>query len=331
MLIILERFARGGVEDVLKSYLEYGIFDASITRLVVKKTSLSPAEISSFVGLPRSSVYVLSGSDKGIEEKIFENFSNLYLINLRGLLLSLRLLGMINVLKARKFWHVHGSIFNSTSYFRNIIKLIFYKFISMFFQLITVSRRNTNYLKRFHIDVTWSPNSFPSPRTDATPIQSYDFVVASRLEPDKYLENALELFWQFRENHPDKTSCLTIYGEGSLRNYLCELAISLGIDKFVFFKGYNENWLSEVNSRSIYLQVNSNEAFGLSCFKSARIGAVVIAPNELSEEYAGLSSMRAFYFDDAFTLAMIARSLPIILENGLLTWEINWIKECFSD
>ncbi len=99
-------------------------------------------------------------------------------------------------------------------------------------------------------------------------------VTSGRLEEQKNHAMTIRAFAQFHNNHPDFT--LEIFGEGSLEGELKQLAGDLGVDDFVFFKGFSSNALEHVRTASAFVMSSRFEGLSNSMLEALAMGVPTV-------------------------------------------------------
>jgi glycosyltransferase involved in cell wall biosynthesis len=113
--------------------------------------------------------------------------------------------------------------------------------------------------------------------SDAFPQFDKIALIASRLEPEKSLEDALVAFSIAQRVHP--RTGLLIAGEGSLRARLEAKARSLGIaDKTIFLGWQSREELAGLYAiADVYLSASLYEGYGLSLVEAAQAGVPIVS------------------------------------------------------
>lgn len=114
-------------------------------------------------------------------------------------------------------------------------------------------------------------SSVPEPYTGA---RRKVIVTSGRLEEQKNHAMTIRAFAQFHKNHPDFT--LEIFGEGSLEGELKQLAGDLGVDDFVFFKGFSSNALEHVRTASAFVMSSRFEGLSNSMLEALAMGVPAV-------------------------------------------------------
>lgn len=96
-----------------------------------------------------------------------------------------------------------------------------------------------------------------------------------RLEPVKNHRMLLQAFALFAKEHPDYV--LDIYGDGSLKEELQELAVSLGIAERVIFHGFCRDVKERIWASSMFILSSDYEGVSNSMLEALAMGVPVIA------------------------------------------------------
>ena len=99
-------------------------------------------------------------------------------------------------------------------------------------------------------------------------------VTSGRLEKQKNHEMTIRAFAKFNMRHPDYV--LEIFGEGSLREQLGQLAKNLGIEKSVLFKGFSSDAIEHVRTASVFVMSSRFEGLSNSMIEALCMGVPTI-------------------------------------------------------
>lgn len=102
-----------------------------------------------------------------------------------------------------------------------------------------------------------------------------EVVGAGRLEKQKNFKLLIQAFAQFYRNHPDYI--LTIYGEGSLRKELEELAASILPEGVYRFPGNVPNLLEQINGAAMFVLSSDYEGMPNVLIEAMAMGMPVIS------------------------------------------------------
>lgn len=102
-------------------------------------------------------------------------------------------------------------------------------------------------------------------------------VTAGRLEKEKNQELMLEVLIELKKKGYDGD--LTIYGEGSLKEKIKEKAYDKNINDKVFFKGYTNDLLNEINKYTLFILTSKHESFGNVLVEAMSCGIPVVSSN----------------------------------------------------
>lgn len=100
-------------------------------------------------------------------------------------------------------------------------------------------------------------------------------VAVGRLNAQKNHKMLLGAFARFAKRHSGYV--LEIYGQGELEGELRALAVALGIDKHVIFKGFSSHVLSDIQTASMYVLSSDYEGISNSLLEAMALGLPVIA------------------------------------------------------
>jgi len=100
-------------------------------------------------------------------------------------------------------------------------------------------------------------------------------LMMSRLESEKGVESAIRALKQAREEGHD--AGLTILGDGSLREALHVQVRTLGLERFVEFKGFQSDVCPSLSEADIVLAPSAYEGYGLSIVTALSAGVPVLA------------------------------------------------------
>jgi len=136
-------------------------------------------------------------------------------------------------------------------------------------------------------------------------------LVAARLEAEKNVALALQAFAITAKSHP-KTALL-IAGDGSEKEKLATLAVSLGIDQQVQFIGFQQNIGDYFRGATAYLLTSDYEGYGRTLIEAAAAGCPIVTTDVglvgsiLTKESALICPPR--------NAKCLARHLTLLLEN----------------
>lgn len=100
-------------------------------------------------------------------------------------------------------------------------------------------------------------------------------VSVGRLEKQKNHKLLIDAFAKFVEQYPDYE--LHIFGVGKLEDELKENARQLGVDKYVFFRGFSENVKEEIRDSAMFVLSSDYEGISNSMIEALAMGVPVIS------------------------------------------------------
>ncbi len=122
------------------------------------------------------------------------------------------------------------------------------------------------------------PVSLPDGVGTAVPLPQnaymFSLITASRLEPEKHVEDILAALVLARRKYPGIG--LFIAGEGSLREPLTQRALELGISENVMFLGARTDVRGLMQSAQAYVCASAYEGYGLSLIEAALAGLPIV-------------------------------------------------------
>ena len=97
---------------------------------------------------------------------------------------------------------------------------------------------------------------------------------SGRLEKQKDHATTIKAFAKFHESHPEYL--LEIYGEGSLKDELKSLAVSLGVGKSVIFAGFDPSALEKIRTASAFVMSSRYEGISNAMLESLCMGVPTV-------------------------------------------------------
>lgn len=111
------------------------------------------------------------------------------------------------------------------------------------------------------------PEPFEGPRRKA-------IVTSGRLEEQKNHGMTIRAFAEFHKSHPDHT--LEVFGKGSLKAELIQLADDLGVADSVVFKGFSPDALEDVRTASAFVMSSRFEGLSNSMLEALAMGVPTV-------------------------------------------------------
>lgn len=111
------------------------------------------------------------------------------------------------------------------------------------------------------------PEPFEGPRRKA-------IVTSGRLEEQKNHGMTIRAFAEFHKSHPDYT--LEVFGKGSLKAELIQLADDLGVADSVVFKGFSPDALEDVRTASAFVMSSRFEGLSNSMLEALAMGVPTV-------------------------------------------------------
>lgn len=178
-----------------------------------------------------------------------------------------------------------GSPISTYSYCSSLPKLnvraTIFKYILNSFDIITVTG---NYTKNFLISIGVDENKiFILPhvvdnRFGCKDIKKeYDIVYVGRLAKVKHVEILLKIVQSIKNQHPDIK--VAIVGDGECRNILGKLSNKFGLNKNIYFAGYQTNVWEWYSKAKISVLTSEREGFPYSVIESLICGVPVVTSN----------------------------------------------------
>ncbi len=122
-------------------------------------------------------------------------------------------------------------------------------------------------------------------------------LMMSRLEPEKGVEIAIRALKQARDEGHD--AGLIILGDGSLQNVLQSEVRSLGLERFVEFKGFQEDVRPFLSEADIVLAPSAYEGYGLSIVTALSAAVPVLATDVgIAREAGAIIATKEGFSDD---------------------------------
>lgn len=143
---------------------------------------------------------------------------------------------------------------------------------------IVDSLRSTNYVLRTEptvLPIFVDTAQFASLQRLKHPRFKIALLMMSRLEAEKGISTAMRALKHVRDAGHD--AGLTILGDGSLREVLHAEARSLGIERFVAFKGFQKDVTPFLAEADIVLVPSAYEGYGLSIITALAAGVPVLS------------------------------------------------------
>ncbi len=148
-----------------------------------------------------------------------------------------------------------------------------------------VSQRIASSIQRAGIHLKHTPSVLPIRVDVAKPLPSktaqgifpsftFTIAIVSRLEKEKRIEDALEVFKKVCDVYPK--SGLVIAGDGSQRSHLEAYASRIGIAGNVRFVGWVDDVSMFIASADLFLSVSEYEGYGMSMIEAGLSGVPVV-------------------------------------------------------
>ena len=102
-------------------------------------------------------------------------------------------------------------------------------------------------------------------------------LTVSRLEKEKNIERILNIFRDVLVKN--NNTVLIVVGDGSLRSSLKKKVSLMGLEKNVFFEGWQDDLISYCKTADIYLSASNYEGYGLSMVEASVSGLPVVTTN----------------------------------------------------
>lgn len=99
-------------------------------------------------------------------------------------------------------------------------------------------------------------------------------VTSGRLEEQKNHGMTIRAFAEFHKSHPDYT--LEVFGKGSLKSELIQLADDLGVADSVVFKGFSPDALEDVRTASAFVMSSRFEGLSNSMLEALAMGVPTV-------------------------------------------------------
>lgn len=152
------------------------------------------------------------------------------------------------------------------------------------------------FMKAFGIraaDITIIPNPVDLGAAERAsravhPGERRDLAFVGRLEPVKNVDVLIRAFHDSGLQHEGHR--LLVYGTGSQRTVLGELAVDLGIEEFVLFPGFADNRFEAIARSRVLVLASSREGFGNVVLEAMAVGTPVVVsdcpfgPSELVQD-----------------------------------------------
>lgn len=99
-------------------------------------------------------------------------------------------------------------------------------------------------------------------------------LMASRWTPEKNIGLAIRAIGELIKNHP--RTGLVIVGSGAEKTSLKKLARELGVEKNVFFEGWQEDLISYYKTADLFLLTSNYEGYGMTVVEALAAGCPVV-------------------------------------------------------
>ena len=157
------------------------------------------------------------------------------------------------------------------------------------------------------------PIRVPPDESTPQPLPPHEFtftlVTASRLEPEKRVEDIIAAVARLKDSYP--MLGVVIIGDGSERSRLEKMARDLGIERQVVFSGRQENARGMLKSAQAYIQASAYEGYGMALVEAALAGLPIVTSDVgiVGEVFTGYENVLAAPVGDPVNLAALVAQI----------------------